>query len=389
VLLERNKNSFDIVFLQEPPWKRLRAAPSTHSKEGEDIVGTPNHLEWLAIVRPLEVDKAPRIMAYVSKCLASYRLALQCDIVNHRDIMLLLLFTGRELLNLLNVYSDAQHTAITWLSRNHARLPAIAYMAGDFNSHSAVWDERVTRQHGDANTLIETAQLMGLEWARLSNHGPTHYPHANSLQPLVIDLVFLETCEALHIQPMRLEEMRDVSDHMPIVTVLAIKPDQGPEGRRSIKPESKAEEAFVDQLTAGIALINVRNLSLVECINCEVDVLAAVISDAWLSHSKEVRITKHSNPWWDKECEVTLQRYHGFCSPEDYRNFRQATKQAKHVFFDCHVSEITETNSRPWDLMGWIQQCKLPLCEAIRYRDEPCHTLDDLWGALHRTYNSA
>ena len=50
-------------------------------------------------------------------------------------------------LHLLNVYSDAQHTAITWLARNHARLPAVSYMAGDFNSHSAVWDDGVHRQH--------------------------------------------------------------------------------------------------------------------------------------------------------------------------------------------------------------------------------------------------
>ena len=39
--------------------------------------------------------------------------------------------------------------------------------------------------------------------------------------------------------------------------------------------------------------------------------------------------------------------------------------------------------------MGWIQQHKLLPCEAICYRNEPCHTLDDLWGALHGTYNSA
>ena len=104
MLLERNKNSFDIVFLQEPPWKRLRTAPSTRSKEGEDVVGAPNHPEWLAIVRPLEADEAPRIMAYVSKRLASYRPALRRDIVDHRDIMLLSLFTGQGPMHLLNVY---------------------------------------------------------------------------------------------------------------------------------------------------------------------------------------------------------------------------------------------------------------------------------------------
>jgi len=39
--------------------------------------------------------------------------------------------------------------------------------------------------------------------------------------------------------------------------------------------------------------------------------------------------------------------------------------------------------------MGWVQQRKLPPCKAICYRNEPCHTLDDLWAVLHGTYNSA
>ena len=44
---------------------------------------------------------------------------------------------------------------------------------------------------------------------------------------------------------------------------------------------------------------------------------------------------------------MTLQRYRGSRSSEDYRDFRQATKQAKHVFFNRRVSKIAETNSRP------------------------------------------
>ena len=163
ILLECNKDMFDIVFLQEPPWKRLCAAPSTRSREGEDVVGAPNHPEWLVIVWPLEADDLPCVMAYMSKCLASYQPALRHDIVDHCDILLLSLFTGHEPMHLLNVYSDAQHTTITWLSRNVARLLAVAYMAGNFNSHSAVWDEHVTWQYGDVNTLIEMAQLMGLK----------------------------------------------------------------------------------------------------------------------------------------------------------------------------------------------------------------------------------
>ena len=81
--LERNKSRFDIVFLQEPPWKRIRSAPSTRSKEGDDVTGAPNHPDWLAIVRPPDADEAPRVMAYVSRRLASYRPALRRDIVDH------------------------------------------------------------------------------------------------------------------------------------------------------------------------------------------------------------------------------------------------------------------------------------------------------------------
>ncbi|CAA7270795.1 unnamed protein product [Cyclocybe aegerita] len=39
--------------------------------------------------------------------------------------------------------------------------------------------------------------------------------------------------------------------------------------------------------------------------------------------------------------------------------------------------------------MEWVKQRKLPPCEAIRNGDQPCHDMDDLWDALHSTYNSA
>ena len=128
--------------------------------------------------------------------------------------MLLSLFTGRKPMHLLNVYSDAQHTAITWLSRNIARLPPVSYMGSDFNSYNAVWDDGVLHQHWDSNLLVESAQLMGLDWAWPSNYGPIYYPHANSLRPSVIDLVFLEVHEVLHKQLHLLNEMRNTSDHV-------------------------------------------------------------------------------------------------------------------------------------------------------------------------------
>src|SRR5687767_13134606 len=73
-LLQICNNKFDIIFFQEPAWRIIRTAPSTRSREGEDVVGAPNHPDWLTIVRPAspEDEVRPRIMAYVSKRLSAW-----------------------------------------------------------------------------------------------------------------------------------------------------------------------------------------------------------------------------------------------------------------------------------------------------------------------------
>ena len=37
VLLERECNNFDVLFIQEPPWQLIRHAPSASSKEGTEV----------------------------------------------------------------------------------------------------------------------------------------------------------------------------------------------------------------------------------------------------------------------------------------------------------------------------------------------------------------
>ena len=39
--------------------------------------------------------------------------------------------------------------------------------------------------------------------------------------------------------------------------------------------------------------------------------------------------------------------------------------------------------------MNWVKKCKLPAMEAIKFSDQPYNNLDDLWYALHQSYNSA
>ena len=111
-LLECMKDDFDVLFIQEPPWRSIRKTVSTTNPEGDDVVGAPKHPDWLYIVRPPDQSGKPRTMAYVHNRLARLWPSLRHDVIDHRDIMVLSLFTQDGTINLLNVYSDDQHLAI-------------------------------------------------------------------------------------------------------------------------------------------------------------------------------------------------------------------------------------------------------------------------------------
>ena len=59
------------------------------------------------------------------------------------------------------------------------------------------------------------------------------------------------------------------------------------------------------------------------------------------------------------------------------------------MFFNNKIHEVASTNTWPWDLMSWIWKKKLLPTNIIKYNGTPCNTLDDLWNALHSSYNSA
>ncbi|CAA7270651.1 unnamed protein product [Cyclocybe aegerita] len=120
-----------------------------------------------------------------------------------------------------------------------------------------------------------------------------------------------------------------------------------------------------------------------EGIEALADAIATAFSDAWLAHSTESKPTKRSKSWWTDECSETFGVYQLSHSLADYNKFKKACKDAKRDFFDERIAEITTSRKRPWDLMEWVKQRKLPPCEAICNGDQPCHDMDDLWDALH------
>ena len=39
--------------------------------------------------------------------------------------------------------------------------------------------------------------------------------------------------------------------------------------------------------------------------------------------------------------------------------------------------------------MNWVNKCKLPTIETIKYNDQQCLNISNLWNTLHFTFNIA
>ena len=285
VFLESNVNLFDIVFIQEPPWRHIRSAPSAHNKEGEDVVGPPMHPAWKLLMRPPQNGVPPRVIAYVSTRLNSWRPAIRRDLVDHRDLLLLSLFLEGSITYLLNVYSDEEHTAIRFLADKQDDIPQLDYMGGDFNCHSNVWDGNVPHHRTTAISLLDSAASLGLDLALPLDPGPTHYPHDRRLRPSVIDLVFVHPDAALPSNVRRLTDLRGPSDHVPLGTSVPV----GTASRTAlpVKLPDDSVEQFLSDVSEAIKAIDVAMLAPTtpDQVEALAQSIASAFRSAWDTHA--------------------------------------------------------------------------------------------------------
>ena len=231
-------------------------------------------------------------------------------------------------------------TLILYLRDHVDELPSFQYMGGDFNVHSRVWDSNVTHHQWAAIILLEIAADVDLEWTQPSNPGPTFISHNEDLRPSVIDLMFHQISDSARSRTNQDPDQKGPTDHIPLTTSVIL--DSVIEGvtRRSITRGSDAEKAFINDLRSGVPAITVGTLNTPADIDRVAQALADVFSTAWDKHSKEICITKHSQPWWDDECTALLSQYKPEKSEESWLAFQRTVKAAKRKFFDSRIEDI-------------------------------------------------
>jgi hypothetical protein len=109
----------------------------------------------------------------------------------------------------------------------------------------------------------------------------------------------------------------------------------------------------------------------------------------WTHHAKAKQACACSKSWWDADCDQAKASAMTSDLSANWMAFKKAMRKAKHKHFDERIDEIAHTNLQPWDLMDWVGPCKIPPVEAILYQGVPCTSLDQLWNALHSTFNLA
>jgi len=120
-----------------------------------------------------------------------------------------------------------------------------------------------------------------------------------------------------------------------------------------------------------------------------VNQLGIIIDQAWKKNTKKSRISKHSKQWWTDDCSRSLNNYRASRSLENWKNFKKVVKNIKRSFFDAKIQEIANKRKGPWELMNWINRCKLPATKAIKHNSSPYLSPKSLWDALHNTFNTA
>ena len=244
IILENNKNTMDVIFIQEP------------------LYGTPNHPEQTLYIRQdVAQDNYARVTTYVSKCLSKLRFALCLDIVNHCNINVLFFYNEQDVNFMINVYSDSNQTTLQFLNQNIVNLNNTIIMTGNFNIRDSDWDPNFHHHSIHTNNFFILADSLGLEFSSPTNPGPTRFTDNPQDSNSVIDLVFLPPnnpgfgCHLLH------PEIQKPSDHVPLTIKIGIKEINIDINIWTIGKDSKEEENFINSITNGIMILDTANIN--------------------------------------------------------------------------------------------------------------------------------
>ena len=294
----KTQNQFDIILIQEPPWSEICKIPSTMSCDGEPLMGTCHHPNWIALARtPTCGNDFPRVITYINIRLSSLHFLLRKDIFNHRNIGLISFINNDIRHYILNVYSDLSHLALKYLKDTEANINNVLLMMGNFNIRDSLWDPSFHFHSSISDNLIMIADSFDLTLSSPTNPGPTRFSDTIGESNTVIDLMFLRNGSEELDNHSILPDSCLSSDHAPLWIDILISSKIIHMSKLSIIPKSEQETEFIKDVISNFNTIDTSNIEDIEKLEQVVNLLRSIVDQVWSKNAKKSKITKHPKQW--------------------------------------------------------------------------------------------
>ena len=232
---------------------------------GEPLLGTSYHPNWISFARiPSDEKNFPRVIVYVNIHLSSLCFLFRKDIINHRDISLISFFNNNICYYIMNIYSDASHTALKYLKDTEANIDNIVFMTGDFNIRDSLWDLSFPFHSSISDDLIIIVDSFNLALFTLTNPCPTRYSDMAGETNSVIDLIFLRYGSLELDQHSILSNSWLSSDHAPLSIVIPIVEEIIQTSKLSLAPNSNQESIFIEDIISNFKNMDTSNIENTE-----------------------------------------------------------------------------------------------------------------------------
>jgi len=289
---------FDIILIQEPPWSEIHKIPSSSNCEGDPLMGSSHHPNWMTFARiPSNNKDFPRVLAYVNIHLSALHFLLRKDIFNHRDVSLISFSNNNTCFYILNVYSDLSHTVLKYLKDTEANINNVVLMTGDFNIRDSLWDSFFPFHLSISDNLIIVADSFNLALSSLTNPCPTRYSDMAGESNSVIDLMFLHYDLSELDQHSILPESCLSSDHAPLTVIIPLSEEIIQMSKLILAPKSNQESEFIKDVISKFKDLDTTSIKDINKLERVIKQFSTIIDQAWTKNTKKSKISKHSKQW--------------------------------------------------------------------------------------------
>ena len=246
--------SQNILTLRYHPYSRTSLVrnmkiPSSSSYEGELLMGSNHHPNWMTFARIPSNDKDfPRVLVYINIRLSALRFLLQKDIFNYRDVSLILFFNNNICFYILNIYSDSSHSVLKYLKDTKVNINNVVLITGDFNIRDILWDSTFPFHSFISDDLITLADSFNLAFSSPTNPCLTRYSDTPEESNSVIDLMFLSYDSSKLDQHSILPESCLFSDHAPLIVTIPLSEEFIQNSRLILASKSDQESKFISDV---------------------------------------------------------------------------------------------------------------------------------------------